>query len=113
MASTTYTQPLWNANIGATGVLLGPTVPLGQLWVVRDVTMWLFSTYPAMNHGDCLLQEKTFNTVLWGVSYLDATPGRVFHAELRQALVGGNQLQIRATSSGWTVAVTGYVFTAP
>lgn len=111
--SVTYTRALWNVQIQTVGVTVGPVVPPGELWVVRDVTMWLLGTTSTPPFGDVLLEEAHTGTVLWGVGYLEASPGRVFHSELRQAVAAGNQLQCRAGSAGWSVAVTGFVFSAP
>lgn len=111
--SVTFTRPLWNAQLSAPGVTLGPVVPATELWVVRDVTLFFAGNFPSVSIGNVLLEEKVTGTVLWGVGNVDAAPAQVFHAELRQALSPNNQLQCRADTAGWAIAVTGYVFSAP
>lgn len=113
MASVTYTRQLYATNFTAAGVTHLVSVPAGQLWVVRDATFFYRPQDPAQGIGHALLIATNSLAVLWGVGSSESVAGEVFHAELRQALGPLDGLSTDCFRAGWSLAVTGYVFSAP
>lgn len=113
MASVTYTRQLFATNFTAAGVTHLVTVPAGQLWVVRDVTLFYRPQDPVQSVGQALLISTNSLGVLWGVGAAESTPGVVFHTEMRQALGPLDGLSSDCHTAGWSLTVTGYVFSAP
>lgn len=111
MPSVTYTQSLFETQSTAAGVTHLATVPAGKLWVVRDVTFFYRPQDPAQGIGHALLTSTNSLAVIWGVGASDSVAGTVFHAELRQAVGPGDGLSSDCFRAGWSLRVTGYVFT--
>jgi hypothetical protein len=111
-AGRPYTAFLWHAFLGA-GETLGPVVPAGHLWVLRDIVMYCNSGVAYEQVPGCLIKEATHLRILWGVGSADAAGGRVFHEEIRQVLNAGEQLAAFTGSFPWQVTISGYDFLVP
>lgn len=108
--SSTYTQRIWLDGAVGPGTVPGPIVPAGQLWVVRDVQLIYDTTPYGTTVGGITLHVMPANAIFAGVGPADAVAGRLFSLELRQVLVPGDQIEAYTGDTGWSVAISGYVF---
>jgi hypothetical protein len=109
------TRPLFSALLGEVSssggaFTIGP-VPLGVIWVVRDMRA-MFYGRPWQCVGNLDVSDNAGVTV-W---HLEGDEGRGDHTytwEGRQVLDVGDQLNCFFGSFGGSLRVTGYVLTAP
>lgn len=113
MASTTYTKRFWTLNSPSVGFNAGPSVPVGKVWVVRDVILipLVGITNLTVNGGELFAASNTI--VLANVSSAECINQRVYHWEMRQVLNAGEDMQFFAGERGWHLSVSGYEFTSP
>lgn len=114
MASNIYTQTLW--QLGPTtvgGSVLGPAVPSGFLWVIRDIV--LVSPGP-----DGIIASTPPGSLYVNTIPVAATPRQgtlqasVFRYEdLRQVITVNDSWGFTGPDAGWQLRVCGYQLSAP
>ena len=108
-------RPLFSALLGevlpgsAGATTFGP-VPDGYVWDVRDVV--------AMKEPGSLLSASlgfqitdAAGVTIAALLPTQATTGPLYHLELRQVLVAGDEISVVTADDGWSIRITGYVLT--
>jgi hypothetical protein len=112
MANQVFSVRLWQVlNSTTTGAVLGPVVPAGFRWVVRDVRAIngtlegsLLFVAQLLIHGGNTIFSTPANMTLGGLMY---------DWQGRAIVNTGEQLELSLGDPGWTVAVDGYQLTLP
>lgn len=110
MARDVYSLRIFaHASLTSGAGTVGPTVPAGLVYVVRDIDV-VRSTTGASEQLDFF---NPLGGVLWNVvpGVLDA--GANGHWRGRQIFSEGEQVGVRAFSGTWAVMVSGYQLTLP
>lgn len=114
MASTIYTQTLWqHGPTTGGGSVLGPGVPAGFLWVIRDVVL----VSPGTSGTIVSTPAATLyvNTIPVAATPTQGTlQGSVFRYEdLRQVVSVADTWGFTGPAAGWQLRVGGYQLSAP
>lgn len=114
MASNIYTQTLWQmAPTVSAGATPGPAVPVGYLWVIRDVAL------VAPGSADGFTATSSGSLEVNGIA-IAATPATGTHTgflfrweELRQVVTVSDVWSFVSAAVGWKLRIGGYQLTAP
>lgn len=107
-----YSVRLW-AVLSTTGpgAVLGPVVPAGFTWVVRDVRA-TNASQEASILGNLVLLVHAGPTIFATPQF--STIGGLFYEWQGHAIVNaGEQLELVVSEPGWTLDVDGYQLTLP
>lgn len=113
MARTLYTKLLW-AQPGSTsgsGLVIGPVVPTGYVWVVRDVVAIAPGLY-SDSAGAFLLSDGDGVPIFYADSLFSRGQSS-YHWDGHQLVPEANWLQKSSDLAGWSWRVTGYQLTLP
>jgi hypothetical protein len=110
MAQPVYSLRLFaHGGITPGGGTIGPVVPAGVVWVVRDID--------AFNHtsvaGDSLFVFNQVTGVLVAFSLASSTAPLNYPWRGRQVYAEGEQIGLRSFQGTWSAAISGYQLTLP
>lgn len=110
MARVVYSQRLFavQALTNAAGVV-GPVVPAGVIWVLRDLDIVVEAGATGNNMG----VKNQVGGLLAFFSVGTATPGPNFAWRGRQIYAVGEQIGFEVFSGTWDIAASGYQLTLP
>lgn len=112
MAQQVYSKRLWSIlNATTIGATLGPIVPAGFVWVVRDIRAInlqqdgtvLFEFQVLVHNGPIIFATPLYSTI----------GGLMYSWEGRAVVNAGEQLELSIATSGWDVVVDGYELSTP
>jgi hypothetical protein len=83
----------------------------GNIWIIRDATSVAPSPFGQASYG-WIVQNGALVTLL-GIAPPNAWWGGIFSWTGRQVVEEGDTTSFFAIEEGWTIALSGYVLTAP
>ena len=93
---------------GANFSVLAPVVPVGLVWIVRDISAYTYAL-PGAFVG---VLDNISGSYIWAMPALIAIPGFAqWHG--RQVLPAGRQLRCFAAGGSVVVRISGYALSAP
>ncbi|SRR5258707_304251 len=106
-----YSSLLFGSPAAAGGTYNSDPVPVGKVWVVRDIDAILLAAPNLVPNGFTLTDsgDQHIAAQLDGFARSFAD----FHKETRQVLVAGDFLVMTTTDFGWSWRISGFVLTAP
>lgn len=109
-----YSKMFWRVANGAVLTpILGPLVPAGFVWDVRDVYAYNPTIAGIPLYGFVIGDGHA--GLVAGASYPDVIPGRPVHIEVRQILSSSSSDRLTLTSNdvGWRLRICGYELALP
>lgn len=109
------TRDVYSVRLAAGGGLtpatgpIGPIVPAGVVWVVRDVDVVESS---GLRPAGFEMYNQELG-LLFFVLMTTSTPSANFSWRGRQVYAEGEQIRIQATQGTWDFAISGYQLTLP
>lgn len=105
------------ANVSTVG-FVAATVPAGFVWTIRTVTLVNMPTAPSTTTWATILNGITLrngatNIAICGALAPYAVTNRFYKFDLHHVMNAGDQLDVFAAESGWSVYVSGYQLTLP
>lgn len=113
MARTLYSKVLW-AQVGSTsgsGLVIGPVVPTGYIWDVRDIVAIAPGTSADAAGGFTITDGSS--VPIMAVDPLFGHGGGQYHWEGRQILNEADWLQKISDVAHWSWRISGYQLTIP
>lgn len=105
-----YSIRLWASGF-ASGIITGPTVPAGFVWVVRNVTIRTGS--PPYQLNGLVEFYTTSNLPICGWSQKELEGASWYTWDGHQVLEPGEQLKVQANGAGAAWMMSGYQLTLP
>lgn len=110
MARTVYSTRLYaSAGLTAAGGVVGPVVPAGLLYVLRDLDVAEVSG----TAGTIMIAINQAGGQLWAAQRTAATPLGTFQWSGRQVYGAGERVAFQVFSGTWAIAASGYQLTLP
>ena len=110
MARTVYSLRIFaHAGLSPAGSPVGPTVPTGLLYVVRDIDA--FSNTGAV--GDDLVAFSPVAGVLWRARLAASGNPLIWTFRGRQVYAEGETVGFQSLQGTWSVTCSGYQLTLP
>lgn len=109
-----YSQELWHLEGGGAGVFTSGSPGEGFIWVIRDISFYLYVDY-AYFLGNDQFQFATHeaNNVFWGIPPGFVQPNRSYHWEGRKVVQSDDEIYFVTGSPQWQFAVSGYLLSTP
>jgi hypothetical protein len=111
LAAPVYSSVLWDPGPLGPGTTVGPTVPDGVVWVVRDVEASCNIAVSQGSNGFALSVDG--GTPFFKRFDPHAHGGDSYSWRGRQVVEPGSGLQLHVASDTWYVRICGYVLTLP
>jgi hypothetical protein len=108
MAPPIYSERFVSESGAGTGIY-GPTVPVGQVFIVRDVDLF---EETAAGGVFAYLANQT-GGVLWAFQAGTTIATRYAGWRGRQVFAEGELVQVHVVNGLWDIAVSGYMLSAP
>lgn len=113
MAQQVYTIRMWDLTSTAQpGPFVGPQVPQGFVWVVRDVRMLNIAQPATAVAAPILLTSGGTLRIAASPTY-SSMPGILYHWQGRAVAAPGEFLTAITTSPNWNMVVDGYQLSTP
>ena len=93
------------------GLTILATVPAGELWIVRDVVLYVEFDVDTAQLG--VLVEDPAAGYCYLYREMTPTPGQTYHWDGRQVMTVGQSLECYHAAATSVVRVSGYRFTVP
>lgn len=114
MAIPVYSQTLWELLPGydTSFIQFSPSVPVGFVWVVREITA---TQQPGSRYGHGLARLLLFanGIPIWSTPFNSSVVGKVYAAsDVRFVLATGEAMSTSPADPDWYLRVSGYQLTA-
>ena len=110
MTRVVYSQRLFAVQaLTSTPGIVGPVVPAGVIWVLRDLDI----VVEAGTSGNNMAVLNQVGGLLVFLSVGTATPGPNYAWRGRQIYAQGEQIGFHVFSGTWDIAASGYQLTLP
>ena len=110
MPAPVYSVRLFSSGgLNAAAGVVGPIVPLGHVWIVRDIDAVEIT-------GSSSVQMEALNPnnqPYWFISTANPQIGANFQWRGRQVFADGERIAFKAFSGTWSVMCSGYDLTVP
>lgn len=113
MPINAYSQVLWELPPGYSipGPQLSDPVPIGFVWVVRQVSARYFSNVGS-GHGILSITLEAGSLPIWATPYNGTVDGELYEAQdVRFVMEEQTQLSINTDQPDWSLRVSGYQLT--
>lgn len=108
----TYTRLFWHQELLTAGETVGPPVPHGKVWVIRDAIFWNPADVPPQYPGQIIIQTLA-GQIVCGIAVADACYGRLYNQnDLRQLVYQDEFLAAFTIMDGWCLSLSGFEFDA-
>lgn len=106
---TLYSTRIFAGDVDPAAGLVGPVVPDGFVYVVRDIDL----VYHGATNDDELVFYNQALGLLWIVVYTTGLTSVVWSWRGRQVFASGERVGIQSFGGTWSIAMSGYQLSSP